>query len=137
RRPSTKRSKSQSTTERKSPANSSTACWAKSSAGWRTSAPGGTRIRMRGIKSMGATIIDGKALSEQIREGLKREVARLAEQGVVPGLTVVLVGDDPASQIYVRNKAASCEKIGIRSEVIRLPGDTAEAELLSIIDGLN
>lgn len=86
---------------------------------------------------MGATIIDGKALSEQIREGLKREVARLAEQGVVPGLTVVLVGDDPASQIYVRNKAASCEKIGIRSEVIRLPGDTAEAELLSIIDGLN
>jgi methylenetetrahydrofolate dehydrogenase (NADP+)/methenyltetrahydrofolate cyclohydrolase len=86
---------------------------------------------------MSASIIDGKALSEQIREGLKREVDSLRERGVVPGLTVILVGDDPASQIYVRNKAKSCEKIGIRSDVIRMPGDTHEDELLSVIDGLN
>jgi methylenetetrahydrofolate dehydrogenase (NADP+)/methenyltetrahydrofolate cyclohydrolase len=86
---------------------------------------------------MSASIIDGKALSEQIREGLKREVDVLRERGAVPGLTVILVGDDSASQIYVRNKAKSCEKIGIRSDVIRMPGDTPEAELLSVIDGLN
>jgi methylenetetrahydrofolate dehydrogenase (NADP+)/methenyltetrahydrofolate cyclohydrolase len=82
-------------------------------------------------------IIDGKALSAKIREELKREVDDLAGRGIVPGLTVVLVGDDPASQVYVRNKAKSCEQIGIRSEVIRLPGDTPEDQLLGVIDGLN
>jgi len=84
-----------------------------------------------------AVIIDGKALSAKIREELKREVDDLAGRGIVPGLTVVLVGDDPASQVYVRNKAKSCEQIGIRSEVIRLPGDTPEDQLLGVIDGLN
>lgn len=86
---------------------------------------------------MSAVIIDGKALSAKIREELKREVDDLAGRGIVPGLTVVLVGDDPASQVYVRNKAKSCEQIGIRSEVIRLPGDTPEDQLLGVIDGLN
>jgi len=86
---------------------------------------------------MSASIIDGRALSAGIREELKREVDGLAARGVVPGLTVVLVGDDPASQVYVRNKAAACGKIGIRSEVIRLPGETPESELLALIEGLN
>lgn len=86
---------------------------------------------------MSATIIDGKAMAAQVREQVKREAEELAGRGIVPGLTVVLVGDDPASQIYVRNKAVSCEKVGFRSEVIRLPADTSEADLLELIDGLN
>lgn len=86
---------------------------------------------------MSAQTIDGKALSDQIKDQLALEVKALIEQGVTPGLTVVLVGDDPASKVYVRNKAASCEKIGIRSEVILLPEQTSQQELLSILDRLN
>lgn len=86
---------------------------------------------------MGAQIIDGKQLSEQLRSGMENEVKKLKEQGVTPGLTVILVGDNPASQVYVRNKAASCEKIGMRSEVIRLPEQTTERQLLDVLAGLN
>lgn len=81
--------------------------------------------------------IDGKALSEQLREQLEQEVEQLKARGITPGLTVVLVGEDPASQVYVRNKAASCEKIGMRSEVIRLPEQTPEKELLQLLSDLN
>jgi len=86
---------------------------------------------------MSATLISGKELSEQLKSKLALEVKQLAEQGIIPGLTVILVGEDPASQVYVRNKAAACEKLGMRSEVIRLPEQTSEQELLRILSELN
>jgi methylenetetrahydrofolate dehydrogenase (NADP+)/methenyltetrahydrofolate cyclohydrolase len=90
------------------------------------------------IEVMTATIIiDGKATARQIRDELKQEVDLLTGQGVVPGLAAVLVGDDPASAIYVRNKARACEKAGIYSEVIRLPAQTTEAQLTDLVLDLN
>lgn len=86
---------------------------------------------------MNATIIDGKALSDSIKHDVARRVQTLREQGLAPGLAVVLVGDDPASQVYVRNKAAACEKAGLISRVIRLPGDASQEELLDLIRRLN
>jgi methylenetetrahydrofolate dehydrogenase (NADP+)/methenyltetrahydrofolate cyclohydrolase len=86
---------------------------------------------------MNATIIDGKTLSDSIKHDVARRVQILKEQGVAPGLAVVLVGDDPASQVYVRNKAAACEKAGLNSRVIRLPADASQAELLDLIHELN
>ena len=86
---------------------------------------------------MSAKIIDGKAVAAQIREELKAEVAVLAESGKVPGLTVILVGDDPASQVYVRNKEKACNAVGMRSDVIRMPADTSEDALMQQIDALN
>lgn len=87
---------------------------------------------------MGATILSGKELSAEIREEIKNEVAGLkAEQGITPGLVVILVGDDPASGIYVNNKEKACAEVGIRSAVIRLSADTPERELLSLIDQYN
>jgi methylenetetrahydrofolate dehydrogenase (NADP+)/methenyltetrahydrofolate cyclohydrolase len=86
---------------------------------------------------MKATILDGKATAKQIREELSRDVAELSGKGVVPGLAAVLVGDDPASAIYVRNKAKACEKAGIYSEVIRLAAQTTEAQLLDLVVELN
>ena len=61
----------------------------------------------------------------------------LRERGIVPGLTVVLVGEDPASQVYVRMKGRACEEAGMKSEIVRLPDTTTEAELLATIDRLN
>ena len=86
---------------------------------------------------MGATILDGKALARRIRGELAVETARLRAAGVEPGLAVVLVGDDPASQIYVRSKTAACAEAGIRTFDHRLPVATAEAELLSLVASLN
>lgn len=87
---------------------------------------------------MSAEILDGKSVAEQIRDELAAEVAAIAEQhGRVPGLSVVLVGDDPASETYVRNKGRAAEKAGIRSETIRLPKTTSTEELLGLIDTLN
>ena len=86
---------------------------------------------------MGAKIIDGKALANQVKQQVKGKVDELAAVGIVPGLAVVLVGDDPASQIYVRNKEKSCQELGIKSEVYRLPATTAQAELEALIDRLN
>jgi methylenetetrahydrofolate dehydrogenase (NADP+)/methenyltetrahydrofolate cyclohydrolase len=84
-----------------------------------------------------ATIIDGKQVSEQIREQLRTQIESLSQRGITPGLAVVLVGDDPASQVYVRNKARSCEQLGMYSEVHRMPAATHEHELLELIDKLN
>ncbi|MBF22594.1 bifunctional methylenetetrahydrofolate dehydrogenase/methenyltetrahydrofolate cyclohydrolase FolD [Neopusillimonas maritima] len=86
---------------------------------------------------MTARIIDGKALAASIREEVAQQVATLKTQGVTPGLAVVLVGDDPASHVYVRNKAAACEKAGLHSEIIRLDKDISQAQLLSVVHKLN
>ena len=86
---------------------------------------------------MSAKIIDGTAIGKQIREELKAEVAALKAQGVVPGLTVVLVGEDPASQVYVRMKGKAADELGMKSDTIRLPADTPEADLLALLDRLN
>lgn len=84
-----------------------------------------------------ATIIDGKAVAERLKIQIAADVAALKAQGTQVGLAVILVGDDPASHIYVRNKIAACEKTGITSTEHRLPADTTEADLLKVIDGLN
>jgi methylenetetrahydrofolate dehydrogenase (NADP+)/methenyltetrahydrofolate cyclohydrolase len=84
-----------------------------------------------------ARIIDGAAIGRAIREELKRDVAALAAKGVVPGLTVVIVGEDPASQVYVRMKGKAAHELGMKSDTIRLPPDTTEAALLALVDRLN
>lgn len=83
------------------------------------------------------TTIDGKAVSQDIIQNLSHEVARLRECGVVPGLAVVLVGDDPASKIYVKNKKAACAKALVESFSHELPSDITETELLKLIAKLN
>ena len=83
-------------------------------------------------------IIDGKKISTQIKEGIIAEVKALKQKtGKVPGLAVVLVGDDPASAVYVRNKNKSCKNIGFQSFENILPADTSESKLLNLIDELN
>ncbi len=86
---------------------------------------------------MTARIIDGAALSQRIREEVAQRVANLAAKGTRPGLAVVLVGADPASQVYVRNKVAACEKAGLHSVKEQYPAEMTEAELLARIDVLN
>jgi methylenetetrahydrofolate dehydrogenase (NADP+)/methenyltetrahydrofolate cyclohydrolase len=85
-----------------------------------------------------ARLLDGKALAATIKQEVAAEVARLsAESKVVPGLTVVLVGEDPASQVYVRNKQNSCKAAGMNGHVERFPANTTQAALLAVIDRLN
>jgi len=86
---------------------------------------------------MTARIIDGAALSQRIREEVAQRVSALAEKGTRPGLAVVLVGADPASQVYVRNKVAACEKAGLHSVKEQYPAEMTEAELLARIQVLN
>lgn len=87
---------------------------------------------------MSAVRMDGKGLSAKIRGQLKERVAAFkAEYGYVPGLTVILVGEDPASQIYVRNKERGCNEAGMASDVIRMPAQTTQEELLALIEKLN
>ncbi|WP_058303722.1 bifunctional methylenetetrahydrofolate dehydrogenase/methenyltetrahydrofolate cyclohydrolase FolD [Gorillibacterium timonense] len=86
---------------------------------------------------MTAQIINGKELVRSIREEIKQEVQEMAHEGTQPGLAVVLVGEDPASSVYVRNKAKACEEVGIYSEVHKLPAETTELELLTLIGQLN
>ncbi len=86
---------------------------------------------------MAAELIDGKAISAQIREEVRLDVESLAARGVVPGLATVLVGENPASTTYVRSKQRACEKAGIHSRDIRLPEETSESELLSTVTELN
>ncbi len=86
---------------------------------------------------MAARIIDGKQISKEIRDELKSEVARLERSGIRPGLGVVLVGEDPASHIYVRNKERACEKTGIFTLTERLDASISEDELLRRIDEWN
>lgn len=84
------------------------------------------------------TILDGKALSEKIKSQIKVEVDALLEvQDQRPHLAAVLVGDDPASQVYVRNKVLSCEQVGFESTLIKKHADVSEQELLDVIDDLN
>lgn len=84
-----------------------------------------------------AVIMDGKLVSQRTRERLRQQVAGLAERGIVPGLAVVLVGDDVGSQIYVRNKALACDELGIVSFQYSLPADTTQKQLLQLLDRLN
>lgn len=87
---------------------------------------------------MAARVIDGKAIAAEVRRSVAAEVEQLKnEKGLTPGLAVVLVGEDPASQVYVRNKARQTTEAGMRSFEHRLPASTSEAELLSLIDDLN
>lgn len=87
---------------------------------------------------MSARILDGKSLAQTVREGVGREVARLTgETGRVPGLAVILVGENAASKVYVRNKRNACRAAGMIGSVINLPTDTTEATLLARIDSLN
>mgnify|MGYP004505821153 FL=1 len=85
-----------------------------------------------------AILIDGKETARAVRGEIRDAVAAFTkESGVIPGLAVVIVGDDPASRVYVRNKHRACEEVGIRSDVHALPADTSEAELLTLVAGLN
>jgi len=87
---------------------------------------------------MTARIMNGKAAAEKIREEVRAGVEKLrAVYGITPGLTVIIVGDDPASKVYVDNKHKTCRELGIASQVVRLAADTAEEELVAHIDRLN
>jgi len=88
-------------------------------------------------RAMEAAIIDGKAFAQRLRQRIAAEVARLAGQGVTPGLAVVLVGEDPASQVYVRSKGKQTVEVGMRSFEYRLAADSDEATLLALVDRLN
>jgi len=81
--------------------------------------------------------IDGVAIARSVRDDVAREVARLRQRGITPGLTVVLVGDDPASAVYVRSKGKACEEAGMAGDTIRLPATTTQEDLLARVDRLN
>ena len=82
--------------------------------------------------------IDGKAISAEIRVELKEQTAQFcAEHGYAPGLAVIIVGENPASMVYVRNKKKGCEEVGFYSEVHELPEATTQAELNALVDRLN
>jgi len=84
-----------------------------------------------------AELIDGRAIAKKIRADVAERVKKLAARGVKPGLAVVLVGDDPASAVYVGAKGKATEEAGMYSQTIRLPADTAQSELLARVDALN
>lgn len=82
-------------------------------------------------------IIDGKAIAAEIRAEVKKRAHELSACGIIPGLGVVIVGDDAASQIYVKNKIKACDDVGIYSEAVRLPGNIDENQLLDVVNSLN
>ena len=82
-------------------------------------------------------IIDGKAISAAVKERVKEQVAELNSKGISVGLAVIIVGEDPASKVYVANKKKACEYCGIYSEEYALPASTTEAELLELVAKLN
>jgi methylenetetrahydrofolate dehydrogenase (NADP+)/methenyltetrahydrofolate cyclohydrolase len=85
-----------------------------------------------------AELIDGKVVSQSVRDEVAELASKLKQDtGIVPGLAAVLVGDDPASEIYVRNKRKACEKVGIYSEEHKLPAETTEEQLLGLVNKLN
>jgi len=86
---------------------------------------------------MAANIISGKAIAEEMQNEMKGEVEKLAAQGVVPRLEVILVGEDPASHVYVRNKERACDRLGMISDTRRLPASTSQEEILGLIDEFN
>lgn len=82
-------------------------------------------------------LIDGKAIAQKVHEESRAAVAALKEKGVMPGLAVVLVGDDPASRAYVRSKDKMCRELGLHSEKYELPADTTQADLIALVEKLN
>jgi methylenetetrahydrofolate dehydrogenase (NADP+)/methenyltetrahydrofolate cyclohydrolase len=102
----------------------------------RSVAPPVTRDE-EGTETIGARIMDGAAVARRVRAKVASDVAALRARGVVPGLAVVLVGDDPASGVYVGAKERACAEVGIRSDTTRLPASTSQAELLALVDRLN
>ncbi|MBM4005592.1 MAG: bifunctional methylenetetrahydrofolate dehydrogenase/methenyltetrahydrofolate cyclohydrolase FolD [Planctomycetes bacterium] len=87
---------------------------------------------------MPARRLDGKAIAQQIQSELREKVSEFAlEQGFIPALAAILVGDDPASQVYVRNKQLACERVGIASQLHRLAADASEEQLLELVGSLN
>lgn len=86
---------------------------------------------------MNTTVIDGKEVARKIREGLVAEIAEMKAQGKTPGLAVVLVGEDPASQVYVGSKVRACEELGLYSQKWELPADTTQEQLVDLIHKLN
>jgi methylenetetrahydrofolate dehydrogenase (NADP+)/methenyltetrahydrofolate cyclohydrolase len=87
---------------------------------------------------MNARILDGKAIAAELKDSVKLKVEKMVAEGNrAPGLVVILVGENPASQVYVRNKRNSCEQVGFFSELIQLEADTSQEKLLSLIDELN
>lgn len=84
-----------------------------------------------------AQIIDGKAVSKAVRQRVAAETEELKKKGITPGLAVILVGDDPASHVYVRNKERACEEVGFYSEKYELPENTTQEELNALVDKLN
>ena len=86
---------------------------------------------------MSAKIIDGKAVSAEVKAAVAAETAQLKEKGIVPGLAVISVGDDPASRVYVNNKKKACAAVGFHSEEYALPAQTTENELLHLVRELN
>ncbi len=86
---------------------------------------------------MSAQIIDGKAIAIEVRKQWKRRADQLKEQGILPGLAVIIVGDNPASRVYVQNKIKACHEVGLYSELHDLPGDISEEMLLAKIEDLN
>lgn len=86
---------------------------------------------------MPAQLLDGKLMAAELEEELKKRVEALKEKGYTPGLTVILVGDDPASQTYVSNKEKACARLGIRSRTLRMPADTTQETLEAAIREAN
>ncbi len=86
---------------------------------------------------MPAEIIDGAAVADRVRADVAKAAAALVPKGIIPGLTVVLVGDDAASAVYVKAKEKACHEAGMHGETIRLPASTSQAELLAVVDRLN
>jgi len=84
-----------------------------------------------------AVLMDGKKISSEVRGEIAKEVTILKEKGIVPGLAVIIVGDDPASKVYVSNKKKACEEVGIHSEVYHMPESTTQEELLAKVHELN
>lgn len=84
-----------------------------------------------------AKIIDGKAVSAKVRAEVAAETEELKKQGITPGLAVIIVGDDPASRVYVNNKKKACAEVGFKSEEFALPADTTQDELLALVKCLN
>ena len=84
-----------------------------------------------------ALIIDGKKVSAEVKEQIRLETLELAKKGIRPGLAVIIVGDDPASRVYVNNKKKACEAVGFLSREYALPATTTQEELLSLVDELN
>ena len=86
---------------------------------------------------MAAKVIDGLAIARAVREGIAARAGALRARGLMPALTMIMVGNNPASAVYVRNKVRACGEVGIKSEVVRLPAEVSEADLLATIRRLN